>query len=274
MTVMEQDINIFDQYEHLENRLTHALGVTLQHSSSFRDAFIKKFSAFQLKKNPRIKLQLANDNRADKKDEITGIPDLTIIDDMGSAIVIESKVGAKLHDSQLRGHQNRARHNGLKIHSALAITGRSDDDAKIKNWIKQVRLEPYWRHVTWRQVFHLAAQHSDDLFVKQLQEYMNIIADQLNEKNMDPNVKIVDFTGIPFKTFEDFDFRVAKRILRSLMDGLREDKAFLAALGFKNSQTPRMRKKIKSGLRIWDYLSPVEQDGDHKGAPHFTVKIT
>jgi hypothetical protein len=37
-------LNAFDQYQQLENRLTRALGVTLERSPAFRQAFLRKFA--------------------------------------------------------------------------------------------------------------------------------------------------------------------------------------------------------------------------------------
>ena len=269
-------LNIFDQYSHLENRLTHALGVTLERSKSFRNAFIAAFSppGTRLKKNPRIELQLAKGSRV--KDEVTGIPDLAIVDDEDNAVIIESKVAAPLKVSQLSGHENRTRRNELNISSALAITGRDADRVLVENWIKKKQLKANWQHVSWRQIYRLAAKHAflGNVWARELQEYMDIIALQIDEGSMDQNVKIVDFSGIPFKSYEDFDPRVAKRVLRSLIDSLGEDRKFLTKLGFKKGQRPRTRKGIGAGLNVWDYLSPVGKDVSHKKAHHFTIGIS
>ena len=274
---MEQQLNAFNQYDHLENRLTQALGVTLERSKAFRSDFIKRFApAARLNKNLRVKLQLAK-GRSTVKDEVTGIPDLAIIDDNNRAIIIESKVAAGLKASQLVGHENKSRHNELNVRAALAITGRDEDRDKIAGWIKGRRLKLSWHHVTWRQVYHLAASLAvkKDTWARELQEYMNIVAHQLDEKkDMDQNVKIADFTGIPFKSYEDFTPQKAKRLLRSLIDSLGEDRKFLARLGFKKGQRPRTRKGISKGLGIWDYLSPVGQDMSHKKAHHFTISVS
>jgi len=272
---MIQRLNIFDQYSHLENRLTHALGVTLERSKSFRTDFIETFTSpgSRLKKNPRIELQLAKGSSA--KDEISGIPDLALVDEDDRAIIIESKISAGLKVSQLQGHENRSRRNELKILTALAITGRDADRELVENWVKKAKLKANWAHVTWRQVYRLASKQAflGDSWSKELQEYMNIIAHQIDEDSMDQKVKIVDFSGIPFKSYEDFDARVAKRLLRSLIDTLGEDNKFLAKLGFKKGQKPRTRKGVGKGLGVWDYLSPVAQDASHKKAHHYTVSI-
>ena len=100
---MEKTINIFDQYTQLENRLTHALAVTLKRSALFRTAFIKEFAPHsRLEKGFSVTPQLATGKTSStKNDEISGIPDLALIDKEDRAIIIESKVGSILHHQQL-----------------------------------------------------------------------------------------------------------------------------------------------------------------------------
>lgn len=273
---VKNSLNIFDQYTHLENRLTHALGVTLERSSIFRENFIKDFTGKKrfFGKVAHVELQLAK-GASTEKDPDACIPDLVILNNTDQAIIIESKVGAGITMSQLTGHEKRARRNALEIYSALVITGRKRDAEKLLDWSRAGRVNEEWKHISWRQVYQLASQYADeDPWSRELQQYMNILSSQMDDSGMDSQVKIIDFTGIPFTSFEDFDFRVAKRILRSLMDTLDEDRNFLKTLGFKKDQIPRHRKKISTGTRVWDYLSPVDQDKSHKGSHHFTVSIS
>lgn len=268
--------NIFDQYDHLENRLTHALGITLDRSKAFRRVFLKSFAPHaRLDKIQHVDLQLAK-GRSEVKDEVMGTPDLAITDGSGHAIIIESKITAGLKASQLEGHENRCSGYKYNVQGALTITGRDDDRSKVEGWVKEKRLHLAWRHVTWRQVYHLATRLAleKDPWAKELQEYMDIVANQLNEGNVDSKAKITDFQGIPFKSYEDFKANVAKRLLRSLIDTLGEDRKFLTKLGFKKGQRPRTRKGVGKGLGVWDYLSPVAQDTSHKKAHHFTVSIS
>lgn len=61
-------LNAFNQYQQLENRLTRALGVTLERSPAFRKAFIRKFAAgARLGRNSVIRLQLAEGQRRKEK---------------------------------------------------------------------------------------------------------------------------------------------------------------------------------------------------------------
>jgi hypothetical protein len=70
-------LNVFDQYRHLENRLTRALAITLERSPAFRKAFIRKLAkGARLGNNSSIRLQLAEGRRGEDE-EPTGILGIT-----------------------------------------------------------------------------------------------------------------------------------------------------------------------------------------------------
>src|SRR6478735_2862741 len=177
-------LNAFDQYQHLENRLTRALGVTLERSPAFRKAFIRKFArGARLGRNSTVRLQLAEGRRGDDEEQ-SGIPDLALIDDQDRAIVIESKVNARLVTSQLEAHERRTAANDLELLAGLAITGRDRDARLIDSW-KQRRgkAKPGWRHVTWGSVFELArAQPTENLWAREFADYMEIFAGEMDDK--------------------------------------------------------------------------------------------
>jgi len=267
-------LNAFDQYQQLENRLTRALGVTLERSPAFRQAFIRKFAkGARLGKNSSIKLQLAEGAR-DEDEEKSGIPDLALIDDQDRAVIVESKVNASLVTSQLEAHERRTVRNGLDLVAGLAITGRDRDGSRIASW-KQRRgnSKPSWHHVTWRSVCELArAQPPENAWAREFADYMEIFAVEMDEAGMASDVRVTGFSGIPFSSYEDYDVKFAKRRLRALIDDLIEDKKFLSELGFKKGQDPVTRKRIKNEPRVWDFLAPPDSSS-HTENHHFTVYI-
>ena len=184
-------LNAFDQYQHLENRLTRALGVTLERSPAFRKNFVRKFAAdARLGRNSAIKLQLAEGHRRADQEQ-TGIPDLALIDDADRVIIIESKVNAGLITSQLEAHERRATRTDLELLAGLAITGRDRDARLINSW-KQRRgkAKPGWRHVTWRSVYELArVQPPENTWARELADYMEIFAGEMDDKGMGSDVK-------------------------------------------------------------------------------------
>jgi hypothetical protein len=267
-------LNAFDQYQHLENRLTRALGVTLERSPAFRKAFVRKFaSGTRLGRNSTIKLQLAEGQRRPDEEQ-SGIPDLALIDDADRAIIIESKVNAGLVTSQLEAHERRTVLNGLELLAGLAITGRDRDARIIDSW-KQRRgkSKAGGRHVTWRSVYELArAQPPENTWARELADYMEIFAAEMDDKGMGSDVRVMGFSGIPFSSYEDYDVKIAKRLLHALIDDLVDDKKFLSAIGFKKGQIPVTRKRIKNEPTVWDYLAP-PGSSNHTENHHFTVYV-
>lgn len=271
---MNYSLNAFDQYQQLENRLTRALGVTLERSPAFRKAFIRKFAGnARIGANADIRLQLAEGKRRDLEEQ-SGIPDLTLIDDKDNAIIIESKVNARLVLSQLEAHERRAARNDFRILKGLAITGRDRDGKTLAAWKRRGgKSKADWNHVTWRSVYELArAQPLENAWAREFADYMEIFAVEMDEKGMGRDVRVMGFSGIPFNSHEDYDIKIAKRMLRALVDDLMEDRKFLSALGFKKGQTPLNRKKIKNELAVWDYLAPPGGDS-HTRNHHFTVAL-
>jgi hypothetical protein len=271
-------LNAYDQYEHLENRLTHALAVTLERCPGLKKFLFKEagcIGRIGLTKKCRVVLQLAAGQIKEKQnEEECGIPDLTISDDKGNAIIVESKVGSGLRWQQLASHENRARRNELRVAFGLAITGRDTDSLLLQKWLSERRLKCPWKHITWRQIYRLACKFDSNPWIRELRDYMQLVAEQLDQNHMEVGVKIVDFRGVPFMGFQDYEVGQAKRVLKALMDELREDRQFLHDLGFTKNQMPQTHKAIKNSLSVWDFLSPVDTGKNFTDSHHFTVGIT
>jgi hypothetical protein len=246
-------LNAYDQYEHLENRLTHALAVTLERCPGLKKFLFKEagcIGRIGLTKKCRVVLQLAAGQIKEKQnEEECGIPDLTISDDKGNAIIVESKVGSGLRWQQLASHENRARRNELRVAFGLAITGRDTDSLLLQKWLSERRLKCPWKHITWRQIYRLACKFDSNPWIRELRDYMQLVAEQLDQNHMEVGVKIVDFRGVPFMGFQDYEVGQAKRVLKALMDELREDRQFLHDLGFTKNQMPQTHKAIKNSLK-------------------------
>jgi hypothetical protein len=87
---------------------------------------------------------------------------------------------------------------------------------------------------------------------------------------MGSDVRVMGFSGIPFRSYKDYDVKIAKRRLRALIDDLIEDKKFLLAIGFKKGEVPATRGRIKNEPTVWDYLAPPSgRAGNH----HFTIYV-
>lgn len=276
-------LNPFDQYDGDENRLTHALAVTLERSALFRSAFLThclKQKSFT--KTPRIQLQAV---LRDAKRQVEGaIPDLLLFDDSESCcIVCEVKVGAALDSAQLRRHASRSRQLKCAVAHYFALTGRIEDATKIE-MLNRSNKGAVWHHILWTTVF----THADSLrqvcpWAHDLANYLEITATQLSEKTMGTPIKLTTFTGIPFKhnsrrnnktPITIFEPHQAKRILLALMDTLANDAKLLADLDFPKGQPPMRRGGVEASANVWDYLSPQASGSRHTAGHHFTVGIT
>ncbi|MGO9016622.1 MAG: PD-(D/E)XK nuclease family protein [Dissulfurispiraceae bacterium] len=265
-------LNIFDQYKETENRLTYALAVTLDRSKGFMNNFLKEVAETnRLHGRPSVSAQFGG-GQTDNDGRRYGIPDLALIDEEEkNAIIIEAKLGASLDCQQLKSHENQAHRKGLRVVAAIVITGRDLDQASLNEWISHEKLKQTWKHVTWQQIYRFACQLAPtDQWADELRDFMEIMAEKLDEEEMEADVKIIDFAGISEDTRTNYSQKTAKRELRSLMDELRADKQFLKDIGIPDDQPPRKRKAIKG---VWDIISPMGNDDNFTKSHHFTVGI-
>lgn len=254
-------LNPFDQYSGDENRLTHALAVTLERSSKFQKRFLGLCQVKENFRNTRVEIQDVGE---------TSIPDLLLIDvDKDSALLFEVKVGASLSASQLQRHEAHTK-DGLKIHGRYVITARDSDRNKIQK---------KWKYISWVEIHEAADQLRECAWAKDLADYIYIVASEMSDEGKNGGIKMTGFTGIPFKAQGKekgnpetiYDPRRAKVILRSLVDEMEQDKSLLSALKI---QRVKRRDKIKTSGNVWDYLSPVGSEGKHIKSHHFTVTLT
>ena len=275
-------LNPFNQYDGDENRLTHALAITLERSPQFMAAFVDLCDAKKLLgKNIRVEIQVVMHAR-DGIEE-TAIPDLLLVDVEGRrGLVFEAKVGSRLDLLQLQRHEARAKDYGIEIVGKYAITGRDIDVEKIAEWKKSL-IHKTWIHITWISIYEIANRLKGHCgWAKDLADYLGIVAAQRGDEDMDGKVKLTTFTGIPFKgprakktTDSDHEYapNQAKRHLLALVDALEEDTKLLSDLGFTKGQKPRRRGSIEASDAVWDYLSPLGQNDHHINGYHFTIGI-
>jgi hypothetical protein len=270
-------LNPFNQYDGDENRLTHALAITLERSKAFQTAFINLCGAKRrLGKDIRVEIQVVMSS--DDEIEETAIPDLILVDTEQRGLIFEVKVGSSLDPSQLQRHEARAKTRKDIVGNIVwkyVITGRSSD-AKI--------IRKGWQHIEWIKIYEIANRLKVQCeWARDLADYLEIVATQIENKGMNSKVKLTTFTGIPFKNVRVkrptdapnlYEPRQARRHLSDLMDSLEEDKRLLSELGFAPGKKPKRRVGVEATDSVWDYLSPMEKDGHHTKTPHFTVEIS
>src|SRR2546429_64102 len=118
--------NLFDQYAHPENRLTHALLSCLSRDPRQVRRFVSWITG---ETPPRKKLEVREQSLPgegmdlDEDDaERKGLPDGCISDGTGWALLIESKFAAQVSPDQLRRHLRTAARRGLDQWKLLLLT--------------------------------------------------------------------------------------------------------------------------------------------------------
>jgi len=115
--------NIFDQYTHPENRLTHALVTAMYEDPKL----LRKFVRWVTEVTPPKRIMLVEQQLPGEYEvseavyEEKGLPDAWIHDDEEWSLLIESKVAATLSVNQLARHYQTARRRGFDDVTVLAI---------------------------------------------------------------------------------------------------------------------------------------------------------
>lgn len=281
--------NIFDQYKHHENRLTHALLVTLDEDRHFLENFLRDiinkigadkttFPHNQAKKTVLIEQSVPDSSGVDIRQITTNedaetsstIPDgLIVFNDEVSparswALVIESKINAEHRASQLNGHLERVKKS---MGRAKKICG-----LLITPHLKEV---PYkgWKHCSWSQIYQLARQYQDNnkkigrAWPEKLAEFMEITEVEMLAKGRLEG-KITEFHGIRFKD-NAYSRQEARWLMPHLIEEIRESKKIQKTFGIKDSHFPE--RAANSGA--WATIK-VESAKDHyTKQPHLTIGI-
>jgi hypothetical protein len=266
--------NLFDQYNHYENRLTHALLCALSFDRHLLARFLKryakgvKFDRRMLKvaeqtfpgiPEPTIDLEI-------KK----SLPDGIIYEDhqhsdegQKLALIIESKIASPLTNDQLQRHTNGVRARGYTV-SGLAITA---DTFK-------ANLPEGWTKTSWSDIYQWLVRLTDkSIWSIELIHFFEVLEAQMVNDNSIGDRALTRFNGVPFNADHPYNYPEAKRLLRILRTKILRDRSLCKRLGIDFDAAGRIA--ITDGSVVWDYFSL----RDHpKGTgftffPHMTFAI-
>ena len=148
--------NVFDQYLQPENKLTHALVCSLGQDPRLLRRFVRWATG---RSAPGRKLHIVEQQRPGEPErsegEAAGIPDAWIFDDEGWALLIESKVSARVATSQLRRHMATAIRRGFPNPILLTLTARGESHrirgsvvprawTEVYSWLLKERSQSEW----------------------------------------------------------------------------------------------------------------------------------
>jgi len=263
--------NIFDQYRHSENRLTHALIHVLAGDARLTRDFVKFATGSPAPKGASLCLSCQllpgeEGQRAVEEDyaERRGLPDAWIYDErLGWAVICESKITASLTTKQLVRHVITARKRGFQDTHLLVITAHESSPAAIARLPRHVSAS--W--IGWPDIFDFFTRHAGSKLESEFVSYMRVLEAQLMADGYQGS-PLTKFTGIPFGAAYPYNEAEAKVVLRALMRELRRRLADSRVLPID----PMTQRPAMTGT--WDivgfrFASPQEFTRE----PHLTVVI-
>lgn len=261
--------NIFDQYSQPENRLTHALVCALEADPKL----LRRFVHWITGKRPGRRLhiveqRLPGEQELDEDEfERRGLPDAWIHDDQTWCLLIESKVSSALSLDQLKRHFRTAQRRGFDDVLVLAI----DVTPPTR------QLPAYVVSRTWREVYSWLVGEStrSDWAVRAL-KYMEVAERKWPVEGYLKEGTLTEFAGVSFDENNPYSYPEAKRLLRLIMDELRQHPSLLGTLGIVPKAAGRAAITGKKQSTVWDYLRMKGLDSTvkHTLHPHMTMLIT
>ncbi len=261
--------NVFDQYQQPENRLTHALMVTLDRERNLLTPFLKFLGVCNAPTKDRLTLTEqrlpgdANDEASALTE--TGLPDGAIFDAEGWAVIIESKVQAKLTKNQLVRHIKTTEARGYQNPQLVAITVDEQSSPPLPGCI----------YITWREIYAWFAKRVDrSEWAGTFVEYMRVFEQQMLWENYQIRGTITMFDGFHFSRETPYTYSEGKRLIKLLRQELIQHPD-LHAMGVDPKGKGRGAITGQQQAGVWDYM-PLMQAKDFKNftdLPHLTLSI-
>ena len=262
--------NIFDQYSQPENKLTHALMVSLDSDRWLLNSFVRWVTGKNMGKQKLVILEqsLPGDEGDLSEEEIQrrGLPDGCITDGDSWGLLIESKFAARPSADQLRRHLWTARKRGIEDVSLLLITvhaapSRLPDKVIVRQWCKVYE---------W-----LCKQAASSLWARRCLEYMQVAETKGAEEDYLQEGRLTVFSGIPFGCDEPYSYGQAKRLLKLLREELCLDKRLSKQLGADLIAPGRPAITGRERSNVWDFIpiTHAHRAKNHTQYLHLTLAI-
>lgn len=259
--------NLFDQYSHPENRLTHALACCLHEDRNL----LKRFLAWLRVTPPVAAPSLVigeqtlpgNPPETEQDADRKGLPDIVIHEGESWCLLVESKVEARLTEDQLRRHERTLRRRGFdRIHRVvLTKDGVSAPGGTIG--------------LTWSGLYEwLGSASQRGEWSDRMRGYLRAAEVRLAREGYLTEGTLTMFDGFPFSEDNPYTYGEAKRLLNLATQELRKDKR-LRGIGMDPLAPGRGAITGRAGRLVWDYLSLKDRpkSGPHTSYPHLTLAI-
>jgi hypothetical protein len=258
--------NIFDQYSQHENRLTHALVTAFDEDPRLLRKFVKWTTGTAPPKRLKIvEQQLPGEYELSEQEyEQRGLPDAWIHDDDEWSLLIESKVQAKLNINQLERHYRTAKKRGFGNVAVLAI----DVEKPAK------KLPGYVTFRSWKEIYSwLSQQSANSEWALRTLRYMEVAERKWPAEGYLREGTLTEFSGIHFDENDPYNYGEAKRLIRLMMEELRQHPGLKGLIDPK--ALGRGAIKGRQGTNVWDFLRlrHLDRDVSFNKQPHLTLSI-
>jgi hypothetical protein len=261
--------NVFDQYEQPENRLTHALATVLYQERRLIRPFLRWLGIREIPKARKLMVaeQQVPGALQDINEEIneSGLPDISIYDDVGFAVLVESKVQACINLKQLEKHRKTAKRRGYKL-PWLVLVSVEKPSCKLRDRTIAV---------AWQDLYAWFNKQDRKLhWPIQLVSYMQVFERKMLSNDYQIKGTITVFDGLRFDDANPYTYREGKRQLRLLADILQKRRDLEKAIGIDPTGERRPAITGKGGNAVWDFI-PLKKARNmpFTSYPHLTISI-
>jgi hypothetical protein len=263
--------NVFDQYSQHENRLTHALAVSLSEDRRLLGLFLKWIGLRPPSAAVHLSIveqRLPGEFEQRETESVDrGLPDIVIYDDDGWCVFVESKVESGLTADQLTRHARTLRRRGFHTVHQVALIKDAPDSPEPNM--------PGTTMLTWASVYEwIGAISRRSSWGDHLRDYLRIAEVRMSEEGKLKDGTLTKFDGFKFSDRNPYTYGEARRLLRLVRAELLKDKR-LKALGVDTTAPGRSAIKGKAATSVWDFFQlrgrPLRSS--HTGYPHLTFAI-
>jgi hypothetical protein len=265
--------NLFDQYKHPENRLTHALVSCLAADTKLLRGFIKWATGepAPVGRLQIVEQQLPGEEEpveeviAEKQAKRRGLPDAWVHDRNSWALILESKIEAPLTGDQLDRHRRMAEKRGFS-------------EFKLVAFVTKKGRRPVADDVTvfeWRELYSWLCRQRESIWACRLTDYMEVMERKLPGEGYLKEGTLTVFSGIPFGNDNPYNYLEAKRLLQQAMEELRKRKDLQRKLGMNPEGEGRPAITGRVGAAVWDFLplAGAKDSETFTEFPHLTLGI-
>jgi hypothetical protein len=261
--------NIFDNYKHRENQLTHALACCLHEDRSLLGAFLRWVEAPKRKSSIDDLIVLEQslpgqppDAELEADGERKGLPDLVIHDGDQWCVAIESKLETVLTDDQLRRHRSTLLRRDFESVYVVALTKREgrSEHASQRSWADLYQ---------W-----LGSRDRKSEWGERLRHYLRAAEVRFAREGDLKEGTLTMFDGFHFTETFPYSYGEGKRLIQLAMKELRKSER-LRELGMDPAAPGRSAITGRGASGVWDYLCLQDRprNKDFTGHPHLTLGV-